>query len=437
MDSPDRTLTRIAAALSAGAGLIHVGLAGAHAEHHWTMGVAFLLAGVAQLAGAGALLLRPARRVVAAGAAVQLACVAGLVLVSTVGWPVGPQAWQPEQVSTAAVVCVGLELAATAAAAALVLGRVRLPSLALPVALVAVVASSSGALAVGAGHPAGHATGHADSHATAAALGAHQDGDGHDAEQHAGAEHTGAEYPGAEPAGTEHPGSDGPAGTDHPHATEGTTSDAATLPAAETGAETGGHGGETGGHGGETGGHGHGPVDTTPPTAAQQAAADELLRASRATMRRYDLASVAEADGYRVVHDAGGRLLHYLHDGYARDGRDLDPQRIESLLYVVLPGGGKLLVGGMFTVPKGQRGEAVGGSLTQWHAHDDLCLDPARGIAITQQPGGGCPPGSAVGTTGEMMHVWALDYPGGPFGELDPIALRQAVLAVYGIDGQV
>jgi hypothetical protein len=90
----------------------------------------------------------------------------------------------------------------------------------------------------------------------------------------------------------------------------------------------------------------------------------------------------------------------------------------------------------MYMVPKGEPAPDVGGPLTSWHAHDDLCLDGVKGIAITQLPGGGCPPGSAVGTTGEMMHVWAFDYPGGPFGELDAGQLREAVLDHFGIGTQ-
>ena len=46
---------------------------------------------------------------------------------------------------------------------------------------------------------------------------------------------------------------------------------------------------------------------------------------------------------------------------------------------------------------------------------------------------GTCPAGSAVGTTGEMMHVWNIDYEPGPFGELDAVALREAVLQHFGI----
>ena len=185
-----------------------------------------------------------------------------------------------------------------------------------------------------------------------------------------------------------------------------------------------------------SGGHGHGQFDTTPPSAAQRAAADTLLRETRAALKKYEVLSVAEAEGYKVTHDAGGRLFHYGHPGYRNDGKTLDPQRIESLLYVAIPGGGTLLVGGMYTMPLGEKGPNIGGSLTQWHGHEDLCIDPAQGIAISQPPGGGCPPGSAVGPTGEMMHVWSIEYPGGPFGELDAAALREAVLDVYGMGTQ-
>ena len=148
---------------------------------------------------------------------------------------------------------------------------------------------------------------------------------------------------------------------------------------------------------------------------------------------RYALASVADTEGYRVVHDADGKRLHYLNPANASDGRAVDPARIESLLYVVLPGGSKLLVGGMFTMPKVQRDPAVGGSLTQWHAHDDLCLDPVKAIAITQLPGRGCPAGSAVGATCEMTHDPDSDDPDSDGPDSDGVSAEtsQPVCALH------
>ena len=387
----DRTLLAVACLLSAGAGVVHVGLAADHAEHHLSMGAAFLAAGWAQLAWPALAWLRTRPQVLVLGAVLQLAAVAALALTTRVGWPLGATAGAPEPLTGAAVLCLALELGVLASLASLLLAPARLPRAVLPLALGAAVACSSTAVVVGSGHDVAPGTTLAAEHAAA----------------HGGA--TAPEEHGAVPH--ESP------------AARAAQAVAESSPAPEPGAAA-------------PQSHGHAPADTRPPTPEQQAAADALLAASRSTMRRYELASVAEAEGYRVVHDAEGRLLHYAHDGYRADGRTLDPSRIESLLYVVLPGGGRLLVGGMFMMPVGEHGPQVGGSLTPWHAHDDLCLDPTRGIAITQLPGGGCPAGSAVGTTGEMMHVWALDYPGGPFGELDPGALRTAVREHFGLGAQ-
>ncbi|MCW2714669.1 MAG: hypothetical protein JWN88_1716 [Frankiales bacterium] len=393
VETPDRTLVAVSAALSAGAGLVHLGVTPAHVDHHWSMGTAFLVTAWLQLGWAVAVWARCSRGLLAAGVAIQVAALAGLATASMVGWPFGPDAWVVEGVSTAALLCAGLETGALLSAAALFVGQITLPRVALPIAVAAVMVSSSAAVAVDSGHGATTVAG--DHHGAPVASGqavtaGHEASTGH-------------------ADGDSHP--EGPG-----HAVDPGHADGAGQAA-----------------GGAAAGHGHGPVDTTPPTPEQRAAADKLLRESRAALKRYEVLSVAEADGYKITHDAGGKLYHYGNPAYARDGRTLDPRRIESLLYVTIPGGGKLLVGGMFTMPKGERGPNIGGSLTQWHGHDDLCLDPAQGIAISQPPGGGCPPGSAVGTTGEMMHVWSIEYPGGPFAELDAESLREAVLDVYGM----
>jgi hypothetical protein len=407
VETPDRTLVAVSAALSAGAGLIHLGLAPGHVDHHWSMGAAFFVVGWAQVAWAVAVWFRAGRRLLAAGIALQGAALAGLFAATSVGWPFGPSAWEREAMSTPAWICAGLELAALAAMTALLVGRLTLPRLALPMALVAVVAASSAALAVDPGH--GGADGH---HAVAVGVSsAHADsghvpGDAHAPDAHA-ADAPASDDDHAEAAS--HP--DG-----EPHV------DAALVDTAAAAAASGGHA--------------HGPVDTTPPTDAQRAAADTLLRETRAALKKYEVLSVAEAEGFKVTHDAGGKLFHYGHPGYRNDGRTLDPNRIESLLYVSIPNGGMLLVGGMYTMPLGEKGPKIGGSLTQWHGHDDLCIDPAKELAISQPPGGGCPPGSTVSPTGEMMHVWSIEYPGGPFGELDAAALREAVLDVYGMGTQ-
>jgi len=65
----------------------------------------------------------------------------------------------------------------------------------------------------------------------------------------------------------------------------------------------------------------------------------------------------------------------------------------------------------------GEPGRAVGGCLTHWHVHHNLCSsDPANGMITgvrTRQ--GRCPPGQVAWAAPPMMHTWVIDIPGGPF----------------------
>ena len=47
----------------------------------------------------------------------------------------------------------------------------------------------------------------------------------------------------------------------------------------------------------------------------------------------------------------------------------------------------------------------VGGSLTQWHAHDDLCLAGGRVVGTTAATGS-CATGVHNTNTYFMLHVW-------------------------------
>jgi hypothetical protein len=67
---------------------------------------------------------------------------------------------------------------------------------------------------------------------------------------------------------------------------------------------------------------------------------------------------------------------------------------------------------------------AVGGCLTRWHAHHDLCSrDPGRGLVSgVRRPGGRCPPGQVPWAAPAMLHTWVIDLPGGPFATHVPTA---------------
>ena len=79
-------------------------------------------------------------------------------------------------------------------------------------------------------------------------------------------------------------------------------------------------------------------------------------------------------------------------------------------------------------------GPQIGGPLTQWHQHSNICFDDATGIAVafvhqggdfdSRDKSGSCPRGSTNKTTPLMLHVWLIDNPEGPFAStMDPVVL--------------
>lgn len=108
------------------------------------------------------------------------------------------------------------------------------------------------------------------------------------------------------------------------------------------------------------------------------------------------------------------RPMHFLNKEYVEDGRVLDPERPEGLMYTETRDGGMALIGTMYVAPRGE-GPTVGGELTQWHTHDRLCstYDEAGAMVISLRIGG-CSEGSAPVSDIEMLHVWLFEHPGGP-----------------------
>jgi hypothetical protein len=161
--------------------------------------------------------------------------------------------------------------------------------------------------------------------------------------------------------------------------------------------------------------------DGTAPTAEPRAAADALWAATAAGIGEYSDPARAAADGY-VVAGIGGTDFHAMNPVHEHDDRVLDPQRPEALVYGSTPDGRPVLLGAMFVMPELRgAGPEVGGSLTTWHAHEQICfsLTPPALTGILS-PLGSCPAASiTLPLTAEMIHVWTV--PGAPdrFGDLD------------------
>jgi hypothetical protein len=152
------------------------------------------------------------------------------------------------------------------------------------------------------------------------------------------------------------------------------------------------------------------------PTPAQIEAAQALAEATTAATARYARLADAVAAGYVLPRGAKGPDVHMENPAYKKDGRDLDPERPETLVYAI-EGGRATLLGVVYVMERaGVPAPQPGGPITQWHAHN-ICLTvlpPGFGIV---SPFGSCPALSINLTSPEMMHVWVVDNPAGPFAE--------------------
>lgn len=153
------------------------------------------------------------------------------------------------------------------------------------------------------------------------------------------------------------------------------------------------------------------------PTAQQQAWAKEFIEACyQAAFENgwYDFKK-GLADGYQLMFED---RRHYENREFILDDRVLDATRPEFLMYYGTPQG-KRLSGFMFYVdtPLG-RGPQPGGNLTIWHYHiwkKAMCLlEGLISVGITDE-NGACKEGSATHRSPEMIHVWLIDHPNGPF----------------------
>jgi hypothetical protein len=165
-------------------------------------------------------------------------------------------------------------------------------------------------------------------------------------------------------------------------------------------------------------------------TPDQQARAENLIAATLLRLPQFSDQAAAEAVGFHSIRDEGTGYEHLVNWSYINDDKLLDPTHPESLVYRV-EGGQKRLVSAMFMLPEGSTLEGVpdiGGPLTQWHIHDDLCFtdDPlAPIVAGVTSVGGSCPSPLTKFTPVPMIHVWIVKHPCGPFAALEGVGAGQ------------
>jgi hypothetical protein len=361
VDRPSALVTAAALA-SIGAGAIHATAAGAHSEHRAAV-VAFALTAVFQIGWGAVVLVRPERSVALVGVAGNVAALGGWALAKTNGiaFVTGLDVQEgPEFADTLAAA-----LAVVAVVGALV---VLLPGLSARLsgrqpALVGLATVAALALTV----------------PGMVAAGSHSHAGGH-----------------------EHGGD--AAGHEHDHGAAGEESAA-------------GHE-----HAGHEGAVAPTPYDPTKPldlggvegvTPEQQAAAENLIAI---TLWRLPQWSDPKVTGYE----------HLIQWDWINDDDILDPERPESLVYRVDRDGSRTLEAAMYMLPQGNTLDAVpelGGKLTQWHIHDNLCFSPGEAPKVRglTGAGGGCPAGLVKLDAVPMIHVWIVPHRCGPFAALEGV----------------
>jgi hypothetical protein len=147
------------------------------------------------------------------------------------------------------------------------------------------------------------------------------------------------------------------------------------------------------------------PVPASPPTASETAAAAAFVAEVQRGIAGYTSLASAEAAGYVPVSHRHGTLSHYLNRMVVKQGDVLDPSHPSALMYANTVSG-PVLVGAMFLGPAPcEPGPDFGGSLTQWHAHDNLCLSGGM-IVGRSNTAGTCAVGSHDSRGYFMLHVW-------------------------------
>ena len=176
-------------------------------------------------------------------------------------------------------------------------------------------------------------------------------------------------------------------------------------------------------------GAGHGGTTPLAVTAVQLEAAARLYAQTKAAVDRYRDLRAAIAAGYTPMEPTDLEIVHYVNRAYLTVEDILQPQHVQSLIYYNTPKG-PVLIGAMYIMPSwGTPGPGIGGALTPWHHHDGLCVDKTgmvvagAGSAFFDRSSWSrsCPPGTTKWDTPDMLHVWLIDNPNGPFdSDMDP-----------------
>ncbi len=380
MTTNERTVGRylrwLLAALSLGAGVIHLAVSGDHYDLSWMHGTFFAVVGWLQISWAVAVILRPNRRLLTAGVLLNAGVIAVWVMSRVWGVPIGPEAWTPESIALADVLSSGCELGIVVLSLAVlvrpaVAQRELRPAFAVPVVgaaglAVAVVASLSLTPAFASSHPHGNAAAEHDHAAPAAANAA------------------------------------GPVAINgqHVHGVKAGDIAAESQPDA--------------------------PID-----AATRTALRDQLTEARGFALQYPTVADATAAGYRLAGGfAPGSGAHYISYGGMTRAGAFDPTHPLALIYDGIAPTSQI-VGLMYYGMGDSPPEGFAGPNDHWHRHSNVCLKNGPGGLEVPFPADAdvtaaqctAVQGNLLKITGWMVHAWVVpswESPQGVFSHDNP-----------------
>ncbi len=168
------------------------------------------------------------------------------------------------------------------------------------------------------------------------------------------------------------------------------------------------------------------PIDlsgTEGVTPEQQARAENLIAVTLHGLPQWADPAVAEANGFQSIGDGATGVEHFINRENMNDDVILDPDVPESLVYDTSDGGQRLVAAMYMTTPGLPLEEVpdIGGELTQWHTHNNLCYTPEGRIGGLTDAQGNCAAGLVKPVETPMIHVWIEKHPCGPFAALEGI----------------
>jgi len=379
------------ATLSLIAAVIHLVMVPDHTSESLALGLGFAAAGWFQLTFGIALLVRPARAWLVAGALGNVGFVSVWLLSRTTGLPFGLEGGVAQPAGAIDIVCALAEALVVLASVVFLkfpaFGR-RVPGhttrILQPAALLAAFIGLTVLLTVPGTREHAHA--HQDHEVATGATGA-----------------TGASDHASSPPGAA--AHDHTAHVEHDEAEHGEHGEQAHGEQA--------HGEQAHDEPAHDDGHGHSnPLSTASwslgATEREVTDTQEFIEKTRAAVSTFTSIDDAKAKGYVRIN-----AEHMLNPYLLLDSKIMDPTAIESLI-VGQRNGEDFIAGGMYLMNLKQTMKDVprlGGPLLVWHSHGGFCFNQNVEIVGVDPATGACPTGATFVDDPPMTHIWSNPQP--------------------------